>query len=181
MAISKKIRDKVYHKYNGLCAYTGKPLDDKWQVDHAISKCSSEQILIKPMHYVSKKGEEITKEEFNLKHKEEHQKGNRLFIYEWKCIAATYKPVKENNNIENLLPALRIVNHYKRANTVEGFRKFMLTFHERLNKLPKKTLVPKTVRRIEYMNEIADCFGITSEKPFNGIFYFETLTNSQAI
>lgn len=34
MAISKKLRQQVYEKYGGRCAYTGKPLDDKWQVDH---------------------------------------------------------------------------------------------------------------------------------------------------
>lgn len=38
MAITKKIREQVYNKFNGLCAYTGKPLDEKWQVDHGRSK-----------------------------------------------------------------------------------------------------------------------------------------------
>lgn len=177
MAISKKLRQQVYDKFNGLCAYTGKPLEDDWQVDHAISKCYSEQVLIKEKHWLNLiTGEELSMQTFNDRHREELEKGNRQFGYDWKNIASKYKPIKENNSIDNLLPALKIINHYKRAYTVDGFRKFMLTFHERLNKLPKKTLVPATVRRIEYMNEIANHFDITIEKPFNGVFYFETLT-----
>jgi 5-methylcytosine-specific restriction endonuclease McrA len=34
--MNKKLRFQVYNKYNGLCAYTGTPLDDDWQVDHII-------------------------------------------------------------------------------------------------------------------------------------------------
>lgn len=79
------------------------------------------------------------------------------------------------NDISNLMPALRIVNHYKREKGLESFRRYMLTFHKRLYKLPKKTTVPATERRIIYMNKIADAFGITTEKPFDGVFYFEKL------
>lgn len=31
-------RQEIYNKYGGLCAYTGKPLGDDWQVDHVTSK-----------------------------------------------------------------------------------------------------------------------------------------------
>lgn len=31
-------RERIKLKYGGLCAYSGKPLDDKWQIDHAVSK-----------------------------------------------------------------------------------------------------------------------------------------------
>ena len=33
------IRQQVYNKYNGLCAYTGKPLGDDWEMDHITPKC----------------------------------------------------------------------------------------------------------------------------------------------
>lgn len=79
------------------------------------------------------------------------------------------------NNIENLMPAKRRVNHYKRSLDLEGFRSYMSNFHLRLAKLPKKTNVPATERRIQYMNDIADSFGITIDKPFSGVFYFEKL------
>ena len=32
--ISKKQREKIKQKFDGLCAYSGTPLKDDWQVDH---------------------------------------------------------------------------------------------------------------------------------------------------
>lgn len=29
-----KKRDRIYQKYNGLCAYSGTPLEDDWQIEH---------------------------------------------------------------------------------------------------------------------------------------------------
>jgi len=138
MAINKKLREQVRIKYGGFCAYSGLPLDDKWQVDHVLPKYLNEWL---------KKGFE----------------------------KPGYIALENVNCIDNLLPALRIVNHYKRSLDLEGFRNYMLTFHIRLAKLPKKTEVENTKKRIAYMNEVAKLFGITIEKPFNGIFYFETL------
>lgn len=113
-------RQAVYNKYNGRCAYTGKPLGSDWQIDHIEAKRYS-----------------------------------------------------DNNDISNLAPALPIVNHYKRGLGLEGFREYMLGFHSRLSKLPKKTSSEKTKRRIDYMYEIAKAFDITPDKPFDGVFYFE--------
>lgn len=127
--MTKKLRQEVYDKYGGRCAYTGCFLEDDWQVDHMVSK--------------------------------------HLWIY--------YKNEGSFDNIENLLPALRIVNHYKRAQDLEYFREYMTDFHKRLAKLPKKTTVERTKNRIIYMNKVADVFGITVDKPFCGKFYFETL------
>jgi 5-methylcytosine-specific restriction endonuclease McrA len=118
-----KKRDIIYNKYGGLCAYTGKPLGEDWQIDH---------ITPRRCH--------------------------------WKL---------NGNHINNLVPANRIINHYKRSLDLEGFREYMTNFHKRLAKLPKNTTVPATERRIEYMNEVARHFDITVDKPFNGIFYFE--------
>lgn len=83
--------------------------------------------------------------------------------------------IKACNAIENLMPAQRIVNHYKSNFGLEGFRQYMLKLHIRMAKLPKKTSVPRTAKRIEYLREVADLFGITVDKPFSGKFYFETL------
>lgn len=125
--MTKAIRQKIYDKFDGRCAYTGKPLDDGWQVDHMISK--------------------------------------EIYIY---------RELSGNvNHIDNLMPTLQIVNHYKRAKDLEGFRNYMLNFHKRLAKLPKRTLVQSSERRKKYMLEIADAFDITPDKPFNGKFYFE--------
>jgi len=76
---------------------------------------------------------------------------------------------------ENLLPAIKIINHYKRGLTLEEFRARMSAFHLQLAKLPKRTQRPKTVSRIAYMHEIAALFDITPQKPFSGQFYFEIL------
>jgi len=128
--MKKKLRLEIYNKYNGLCAYTGKPLNDDWQVDHIHPKC--------------------------LKIQEHH---NML----------------THNDIQNLIPACRIINHYKRSLNLEGFRTYMKTFHIRVSKLPKNTNVLKTQKRKIYMLKIAELFDITIDKPFNGVFYFETI------
>lgn len=127
--MNKELRDKVYNKYNGRCAYTGKPLGDDWQVDHAYSKYQHDY----------------------------------------------HKIQSDVNDISNLMPALRIVNHYKRELSIEGFRWYLKDFHLRLSKLPKKTRLDRTKKRIAYMEEVANAFNITINKPFSGKFYFETI------
>lgn len=143
-------RDRIFAKYGGKCAYTGKPLGDDWQVDHMFSKAD--------IYYQA--------------HKRVIESGLIPKMYEKELRRA----VKEKaNSDENLFPALRIVNHYKRSLDLEGFRSRMMTFHIRLGRLPKNPKVPATVKRIAYMNEIAEAFGITPDKPFSGKFYFEKL------
>ena len=94
-----------------------------------------------------------------------------------------YWPYSESsgtvNDEDNLIPACRQCNHYKREKMVEssghhvGYRDYMLKFHIRLGKLPKKTQVERTKRRIEYMWCIANKYGITPDKPFNGVFWMD--------
>lgn len=142
--MNKKLRQQVYEKYNGLCAYTGKPLDDNWQVDHVTSKY---------------------KIKYNAAKEVARQK-------DWNAYEETIKHI---DDVENLLPAISFVNHYKREYDLEGFRNYLKDFHKRLAKLPKTTKRPATVKRIAYMNNIANLFDITVDKPFSGKFYFETL------
>lgn len=82
----------------------------------------------------------------------------------------------DHNSEDNLSPVLKIVNHYKRSFDLDGFRKYMLSFHERLSRVPKNPRSSKGIKYKEYMWKVADAFGITPEKPFSGVFYFETLT-----
>lgn len=134
--MTKADRQKVFDKFGGRCAYCGCELNDKWQVDHAISKTC-------------------------------------WFIFD---------PIDKNriNDFENLMPACKECNHYKRSHCVKstgnhiGFRDFMLTFHLRLKKLPQKTRRPKTEQTIIYMHVIADKYNINPDSPFSGRFYFET-------
>jgi 5-methylcytosine-specific restriction endonuclease McrA len=82
---------------------------------------------------------------------------------------------KKANEISNLFPTLKIVNHYKRASDLEYFRTYMKDFHIRLGRLPKNPKVEKSKNRIVYMNKVADAFGIRPDRPFSGLFYFESL------
>ena len=120
-----KQRLHIGNKFDGLCAYTGKPLGNDWQIDH-----------MEPPFYAIMYG-------------------------------------RNPNRDENLVPALGIVNHYKRRKDLEEFRKYMLSFHQRLAKLPKKTKVEKSAKRVQYMCKVAEAFSVTPDKPFNGKFYFE--------
>lgn len=63
------------------------------------------------------------------------------------------------NHIDNLNPSCKRCNHYKRGDNLEGFRKKMITLHERIAK--------------NYINKVAIDYGIITLKPFDGLFYFE--------
>lgn len=65
------------------------------------------------------------------------------------------------NDISNLNPSCRSCNHYKRASDLEQFREIMITLHERI--------------RNNYINKVAERYGIITVKPFSGYFYFEVL------
>ena len=134
-----KKRTVVYNKFNGLCAYSGKPLQGDWQIDHMISKVK-------------------------------HEYHSRILCPDNETLKERMNQV---NHIDNLIPALRIVNHYKRGFDLEGFRKYMSTFHIRLSNLPKNPKSTKGIKRKEYLHKIAAIFDITADTPFSGVFYFE--------
>ena len=124
-------RERIKMKYGGLCAYSGTPLEDDWQIDH-----------IEPIRR------------------------------DWWQNSMVHR---ERDNEDNMVPCQRIINHYKHNYTLEDFRTWLLGgLHDRLRKLPKNTKVEKTKKRKEYLQQVAGYFGITEEKPFSGVFYFET-------
>lgn len=129
--MTKAKRLEIFNKYNGLCAYTGKPLGDDWQVDH---------------------------------------------VY---CKMETFIQQKERDHIDNMVPCLRIINHYKRGLFFNMWRKRVATLHERLSKLPKNPVVEKSKKTKQYLLDVAAAFDITPEKPWSGVFYFETLNHKQ--
>jgi len=63
------------------------------------------------------------------------------------------------NDISNLNPSCRSCNHYKRALDLEQFRDRMITLHERIQS--------------NYINKVAERYGIITVEPFSGKFYFE--------
>ena len=65
------------------------------------------------------------------------------------------------NVFSNLMPSCGRCNHYKRGDDLEEFRQKMKTLHQRAAS--------------HYIGKVAIDYGIIQLKPFNGIFYFETL------
>ena len=121
-------RQRIFEKYNGLCAYSGTALEPDWQVDH-----------VNPI----------------IRNKD----GSCMF--------------PNADKEDNMAPCQRVINHYKGNWTLQEFRSYMLTLHERLAKLPVTPKVQKSIRRKEYMLKVAAYFDVTPENPWNGVFYFE--------
>ena len=78
-------------------------------------------------------------------------------------------------DINNMCPVQKLINHYKHSMPLEDYRYTLKNMHKRLAKLPKKPRTVKSRRRIIYMTLIAEYFGITPDRPFDGVFYFEKL------
>lgn len=112
MAFSKKVRETVYEKYGGRCAYCGRKIAYKdMQVDHFLP------------------------------------------LRAWGIEDAG------TDDITNLMPACRMCNHYKRANTLETFRRY-------IQEIPKKL-------RENYIYKVGVVYGnvVENEKPIK--FFFE--------
>lgn len=78
------------------------------------------------------------------------------------------------DDIGNLVPAQKIINHYKGALSVKVFKSWYLSgLHLRLAKLPKNPRTEKSAKKKRYLLEVASFFGITPDKPFGGSLYFE--------
>ena len=93
---------------------------------------------------------------------------------DWQVDHIVPKGMGGTDELSNLLPAQRIVNHYKRCLDNETFKTWLLGgLHERLRKLPKNPRTEKGARRKAYLTEVVDIFGITPDKPFCGTFYYE--------
>ena len=118
MAISKKVREAVYQKYGGRCAYCGQIIEYKdMQVDH------------------------------------------------FKPLRAWEQNNKDANDISNLMPACRMCNHYKRANSLEVFRRY-------ISEIPRKL-------RNDYIYKIGVAYGNVIENEKSIEFFFERVEKEQ--
>jgi HNH endonuclease len=72
-----------------------------------------------------------------------------------------------NGDFDNLMPACRRCNHYKRALTLDMFRRQMLSLHQRIDDI--------------YIFKVAINFGMATLRPFDGQFYFEKVNNNYGI
>lgn len=115
-SIAKAIRQDVYEKYNGRCAYCGKEIEyAEMQVDHLI-----------PLRDIE----------------------------------------SGSDDFENLMPACRRCNHYKRANTLEGWRKMIES-------------IPQKLERDSYIYRVALDYELIEPKPHEIEFYFERWKNDE--
>lgn len=119
-------RERIFNKFNGLCAYSGTPLEPDWQIDH-----------IEPVY--------------------RYRNGQKM--------------IPDNDTEDNMVPCQRAINNYKGSYTLFYFRvNLLMMLHLRLNKYPRHGKGGELRKRME---KIAAYFGITEDKPFSGIFYFE--------
>lgn len=115
-AISPKVREEVFKKYDGHCSYCGKKLErGNWQVDHLIP---------------------VQRERF----------GKATFL--------------EVENFNNLMPSCRRCNHYKRAHSLETFRRYVEE-------------IPDKLHATSYIYKVGLDFGLVVANPRKIIFYFE--------
>jgi 5-methylcytosine-specific restriction endonuclease McrA len=127
-----EIRKLVFHKYDGLCAYSGKSLEADWQIDHhfPIRRSTSSGIAFH----------------------------------------------RDRNNIHNLLPCQKLINHHKSNLNPERYKQIKLKhLHKVLKNLPRHPRSTKQIRKKEYYIKIASYFDIQYNKPFDMIFYYEML------
>lgn len=82
-----------------------------------------------------------------------------IFIY------GEFDGIKSINDIKNLMPSCRMCNHYKRANTIELFRRY-------IEEIPRKL-------RDNYIYKVGVKYGliIENEKPIE--FYFESVNREK--
>ena len=69
------------------------------------------------------------------------------------------------NNISNYNPSCRRCNHYKRACSLEVYRKIIKSLHERVQRI--------------YIVKVAIDYGIIKLNKFDGVFYFERETKKE--
>ena len=134
------------------------------------------------MNYISKKNREIIKQKFGGKCA---YSGTELES-DWQV--EHIKPVvrnwwnntslfEDNHNLDNMVPVQGLINHYKHSYSLDVLRNWLLgEMHIRLMKVPKNPRTEKGIKKKAYILKIAAYFGITENKPFNRVFYFETLT-----
>jgi hypothetical protein len=87
--------------------------------------------------------------------------GNEIEIKDMQVDHVIPKRIGGMDDINNLNPACRRCNHYKRASSIERFRTLLLTLHERI--------------KGNYICKVAEDYGIIAVKEWDGKFYFEKI------
>ena len=121
MSISPALRERVFQKYGGHCAYCGIILTlHEMQVDHFIPK-DMESLVV----------------------------------------AGNFDGIDSIDDFKNLMPSCRMCNHYKRAHSLDVFRRY-------IEEIPRKC-------RNDYIYKIGVRYGLIEEHERPVKFYFETV------
>ena len=125
MSFSPSVRERVYKKYGGHCAYCGIMLAPKeMQVDHFIPK-DMESVVV----------------------------------------AGNFDGLDNIDDFKNLMPSCRMCNHYKRAHTLNLFRRY-------IEEIPRKC-------RDDYIYKIGVRYGLIEEHEHPVKFYFEKVEETR--
>jgi predicted restriction endonuclease len=105
-------------------------------------KINRQQVLDKYNNHCAYCGCEITLKTMQVDHKKSKRYGG-------------------TDEFKNLMPSCRLCNHYKRANNLETFRRYIVEMYEKLSKI--------------YIFRVAEKYGMFVWKDWDGKFYFERL------
>lgn len=142
----KRIRELVYNKYGGHCAYCGKKIDIKdMQIDHFIPILRGwSDEYIKAAN---------SREDYELWTKILKDEGKPVPSYD------DYKITRGKDDISNYMPACRSCNFRKGMSDIETFRKEIGLQAERL--------------MATFQGRMSAAYGLVEYKPHEIRFYFE--------
>lgn len=156
--MNKKVRQKIFDKFGGKCAYCGCELTKGWHVDE-INPCRRKFKTIRA-HY-EKDGIPLTsKQVYEMNLNEDETIKQLKWVEEKTVLDGYYNP--NNLHINNQNPACASCNINKHSMSLEDFRKQIAGFMKHLNE-------------INTQYKIAKRYGLIQETNIEVKFYFETL------
>ena len=152
--MKKSKRLEVFQKCNGHCAYCGEKIEYKdMQVDH-VKPAQNLRLYKEYTKIFRKTADKMTKEIYE-----------RRVVRIRNIIIAEFGSLENVDAIENLLPACWDCNFYKSTFSLEKFRAYMKTLHERMKY--KSRLKVALFRKYRVSEGVA----------WGGVFYFERGNN----
>ena len=142
MSISKRVREEVYDKYAGHCAYCGCEITMKqMQVDHIIPQYLVGSYMVQGNKYLDLRPTPI----------------------EQKAAMSVFENTNEDH-IDNLLPACRQCNFYKQTFSIDEFRNRLAeTIWHKLEKDFNYRLLTKYGKIVENRTPVKFYFEIVDE------------------
>src|SRR4029077_5060782 len=154
--MKKEHSQMIFDIYGGRCAYCGRELNKRWNVDHIEPVVRIMKTI--PGYWQNKETKERVDQLTGWKPGHEYVKSKQVFD------KMTYP---ERDTIENSLPACHSCNITKSSMSLEQFRKWIQNAPVRLD----------TNHYASY--KFAKRYGLVKETGIEVKFYFETINNNQ--